>query len=258
MEALRNKYLRLLASVNIEFKRYLYDQINWNDRLIIIKGQRGIGKTTLMLQYIKEEFKDLSKTLYITLDDIYFSSNTLTDLVEEFVQNDGRFLFIDEVHRYPDWSQELKNIYDFYPNLKVVATGSSAIALQQGEADLSRRASVYHLHTLSLREYIALTHGIEVRPIKLDELIQHHESIAVEFNHLIKPIAIFNKFLRYGAYPFGNDSDPLFHEKLKTIINLIIDTDITAVEKISYETRIKIKKLLYVISTAVPFKPNIT
>lgn len=258
MEALRNKYLRLLNATQFGFKRYLYNQINWEDRLIVIKGQRGVGKTTLLLQYLKYEIDDYSKALYITLDDIYFTSNTLTDLVENFVLNGGEYLFVDEVHRYPNWSTEIKNIYDFYPDLKVIATGSSAIAIQEGEADLSRRASVYHLHTLSLREFVALSQGIELDPISLDDIIKHHEKIAVELNKKIKPILLFNEFLKLGSYPFANQNDPLFYDKLKTITNLIIDNDIAAVENVTYESRIKIKKLLYLIFTSVPFKPNIT
>ena len=258
MERLRNKYLRLLNTVNFDYKRYLYDQINWDDRLIIIKGQRGVGKTTLLLQYIKSEIQDIEKSLYIALDDIYFTSNKLSDLVEDFVQNDGRLLLVDEVHSYPGWSVEIKNIYDFYPNLKVVITGSSAIAIQEGEADLSRRATVYHLQTLSLREYIALSRGIHLEPIDFADLIQNHEQIAIAINQAVKPIQLFNEFLKFGSYPFVNTEDQLVYDKLKAITNLIIDNDITAVENITYETRIKIKKLLYLISTAVPFKPNIT
>ena len=258
MEALRNKYLRLLNAANFDFKRYLYNQINWNDRLIIITGQRGVGKTTMLLQYLKSEIEDLSKALYISLDDIYFTSNKLSDVVEDFVLNDGRFLFVDEVHRYPNWSIEIKNIYDFHPELKVVATGSSAIAIQEGEADLSRRASVYHLQTLSLREYIMFSKGIDLSPIGLTDLIQNHEQFAMGINQAVRPIQLFKEFLKFGSYPFSNSEDPLYYDKLRTITNLIIDNDITAVENITYETRIKIKKLLYLISTAVPFKPNIT
>lgn len=258
MEALRNKYLRLLNSIRYDFKRYLYDQINWEDRLIIIKGQRGVGKTTMILQYIKYEVKDVSKSLYISLDDIYFTDTTLSALVDDFVLNDGQFLFIDEVHRYPQWSKEIKNIYDFYPSLKVVATGSSSIAIQEGESDLSRRASVYQLHTMSLREYISLSKDIHIDRLDLQDLVRGHEQIAIEINQIIKPIYLFNEFLRFGAYPFANAQDLLYYDKLKSIINLIIDNDITSVENITYETRIKIKKLLLLISTAVPFKPNIT
>lgn len=258
MEALRNKFFRLLNFIQVDFKRYLYHQVNWESRLIIIKGQRGVGKTTLILQYIKNEIKDVTKVLYVSLDDIYFSSNSLSSLTDEFVMNGGEYLFIDEAHRYGGWSVEIKNIYDFYPNLKIVATGSSAIALQQGEADLSRRASVYHLQTLSFREYIALKKGIEIKPIELLDLIHNHERIAFEINGLIKPIQLFNEFLQFGSYPFADSKDLLFYEKLQTIINLIIDNDIPAVENISYETRNKIKKLLLLISTSVPFKPNIS
>ena len=258
METLRNKYLRLLNAVNFEFKRYLFNQINWNDRLIIITGQRGVGKTTLLLQYIKNEIEDFSKALYISLDDLYFTSHTLSDVVEDFVINGGRFLFIDEVHRYPYWSIEIKNIYDFYPDLKVVATGSSAIAILEGEADLSRRASQYHLHTLSLREYVLFIKGFDFKPIEFIDLLQNHEQLAIRINQEIRPIELFKDFLKFGSYPFSNSKDPLYYDKLRTIINLIIDNDITAVENITYETRIKIKKLLYLISTSVPFKPNIT
>lgn len=257
MEALRNKYLRLLNATQFGFKRYLYHQINWDDRLIVIKGQRGVGKTTLLLQYLKSEVQNHSEALYITLDDIYFTNTSLSELAEDFVLNGGKHLFVDEVHRYPNWSTEIKNIYDFYPDLKVVATGSSAIAIHEGEADLSRRASVYHLQTLSLREYIALTQGVDLNPVDFQDVIQNHEKIAADLNQKIKPILVFNAFLRNGSYPFAKQEDPLFYDKLKTIVNLIIDNDITAVENITYESRIKIKKLLYLISTSVPFKPNI-
>lgn len=258
MENLRNKFLRLISQVNFEYKRYLYGQINWNNRLIIIKGQRGVGKTTLLLQYIKNEVPDLTKALYISLDDLYFSNNSLSDLVEQFVLNGGKNLFIDEVHRYPNWSVELKNIYDFYPELRVIATGSSSIAIEKGKADLSRRASLYHLHILSFREYISLYHNITLDKMSLAEIISNHEQKAIEINKKIKPVELFNQYLKYGSYPFADSNDPLFYDKLKTIVNLVIENDIPTVEDISYETRIKIKKLLYLISSAVPFKPNIT
>lgn len=236
----------------------MYQQINWNDQLIIIKGQRGVGKTTLLLQYIVSEIENLTEALYISLDDIYFSNNSLSDTVEEFVQNGGKYLFIDEIHRYINWSVELKNIYDFYPELKVVATGSSAIAIHEGEADLSRRASVYQLNTLSLREYVLLFHNIELPVLSINEIIQNHQQISIDFNRKIKPLKLFNEFLEIGSYPFARLNDAIYYDKLRSIVNLIIDNDISSVENITYETRIKLKKLLYLIATAVPFKPNIT
>ncbi len=257
MDLLRNKFLRLLNATDFSFKRYLY-KINWDDRLIIVKGQRGVGKSTLLLQHINYEIEDLTQALYLTLDDLYFASNTLGELVESFVQHGGKYLYIDEVHRYPNWSTEIKNIYDFYPELRVVATGSSALAIHDAEVDLSRRASVYHLHTLSLREYLAISQGINIEAFSLDDVLQHHAAIALDLNKKFKPILSFNQYLKYGAYPFVNESDPLIYDKLKTVINLIIDNDIAAVEHITYESRIKLKKLLYLISTSVPFKPNIS
>ncbi len=257
METLKNKFLRLLNTINFDYKRYLFERINWDNRLIIIKGQRGVGKTTMLLQYIQSEVKNISETLYISLDDIYFSSNKLSDLVESFIINGGKYLFIDEIHRYPNWSVEIKNIYDFNPNLKIVATGSSTIAIHEGQADLSRRASIYHLQTLSLREFVLFKHNIEFKTVTLSDIIKKHEQLAFDFNKKIKPIKLFNDFLKYGSYPFANEKDALYYDKLRAIINLIIDNDIPVVENISYETGLKIKKLLFLISTAVPFKPNI-
>ncbi len=258
MEKLRNKFLRLLSQIKYDYKRYLFTQINWEDRLIIIKGQRGVGKTTLILQYIQSSDFDINKTLYISLDDIYFSNNVLSDLVETFVLNGGKNLFIDEVHRYQDWSIEIKNIYDFYPNLKIIATGSSTIAINKGEADLSRRASVYNLFGLSFREYISLFHNHNFKSLSLSEILSNHQNIVFEINKNIKPIELFSRYIKYGFYPFSDFNDVLYYEKLKAIINVIIDNDIPAIENINYETRIKIKKLLYLISAAVPFKPNIS
>lgn len=258
MDSLKTKYLRLLSTFDYSFKRYLYHQINWDDRLIVIKGQRGVGKTTMLLQRIKEQHYQSTEAIYLSLDDMYFSNHRLTDVVEEFVLNGGKALFLDEVHRYPDWSIEIKNIYDFYPDLTIVATGSSAIAIREAEADLSRRASVYHLHTLSMREYLALSKGFWIDPIPLKELLHQHEQIAMEMNGVIKPIPLFQEFLQIGSYPFSHPEDILFHDKLTSMIHLVIDHDIPAIENISYETRLKIKKLLQLLSTSVPYKPNIT
>lgn len=258
MDLLRRKYLRLLKSVKTDFKRYLYNDIDWNSNLIIIKGQRGVGKTTLILQYIKSNIRDLNKSLYISLDDIYFAHNTFSDLVEEFVINGGVYLFIDEIHRYTSWSTELKNIYDFYPELKIVATGSSALEIKKGEADLSRRASVYHLHEMSFREYLALMYGSNFPIITLDEILINHESIAIDINKEIKTVLLYKKYLQQGAYPFVKGKDIQFYDKLNSVINVIIDNDIPAIENITYETSVKLKKLLYIITSSVPFKPNIS
>lgn len=259
MDVLRTKYLRLLKSIHFDFKRYLYFDIQWDDRLIIIKGQRGVGKTTLLLQFIRDKIEDTSRSLYVSLDDLYFLTHSLSSVVEEFVQYGGTHLILDEVHRYPFWSIELKNLYDFYPNLKIVATGSSALAIHEGVADLSRRASIYHLRCLSMREYINMTRSMDLSFFSLDDLVQNHEEIASLLIDVInKPLVFFKEFLKYGSYPFSIVNDPLFYEKLKTIVHLIIDNDLPAIENITYETQRKIKKLLYLLSSSVPFKPNIS
>lgn len=258
MELLRQKYLRLLKSVDTRFKRYLYQEIDWKSSFILIKGQRGVGKTTLILQYIKENIKEPEKSLYIALDDIYFSQNSLSDLVEEFVINGGSYLFIDEIHRYPTWSKELKNIYDFYPDLKLVITGSSALEIAKGEADLSRRVSVYHLHEMSFREYLLLMYNIDFPAIQLNDILEKHEILAIKINEKIKVIPKFKEYLKQGSYPFVIQKDARFYDKIAAVINMIIDSDIPAIEHITYETSIKLKRLLFLISTMVPFKPNVS
>ncbi len=258
MENLRIKFLRLLNTVTISPKRFLYERINWEDRLIIIKGQRGTGKTTLILQYIRSAFKNLEDTLYVSLDDIYFSGNSLSALTEEFVTQGGRYLFIDEVHRYKGWSQELKNIYDFYPSLHIVVTGSSALSFFIGNADLGRRAAVYHLPELSYREYLFFTRNIHFEAVRLEEILHNHEHLATEINARVKSIKYFREYLRYGAYPFILEGRDTYADKVASVINTVIDSDIPAIENISYESRQKMKKLLLMMSTSSPFKVNIS
>ncbi|MDA3866973.1 MAG: AAA family ATPase [Salinivirgaceae bacterium] len=257
METLRKKYIRLLNATDTTFKRYLFNELDWNSRLVILKGQRGVGKSTLILQHIKESFTNYGETLYVTLDDIYFAKNSLSTFVEEFTQLGGRYLFIDEVHRYKNWSVELKNIYDFYPELKIVATGSSALEINKAKADLSRRASVYHLHELSVREYHNLMFGTTLPVLSLTDVLEKHEQVAMEINRQIKPVKVFREYMEQGAYPFVREKDALFYAKLKDVVNIIIENDLPAVENISYETTYKLKKLLMIITDSVPFTINV-
>ncbi|MCF8299030.1 MAG: AAA family ATPase [Saprospiraceae bacterium] len=256
MEKLRAKYLSLLSTIDLSIKRFIFEQIEWKDRLIIIQGQRGVGKTTLILQYIKTTQTDLSKTLYISMDDIYFSNNSLSDFVEKFVIDGGKYLLVDEIHRYKGWSQEIKNIYDFYPELKIVITGSSALDFYINSADLGRRASVYSLPELSFREYLLFIHKKAFNPILLEDIIENHEKIAVEINSKIKSVKLFKEYIQNGAYPFVINERNKYFEKLEAIINTVIDNDIPAIENISFESRIKLKKLLIMISSSTPFKVN--
>ena len=257
MEKLREKYLRLLNSIDYPFKRFLFEEIDWNSRFIIVKGQRGTGKTTLILQSIKLRFdEDLDKTLYVSLDDIYFSKNTVTEIADEFYKDGGKYLFIDEVHRYKNWAQELKNIYDFYPGLKLIVTGSSAIDFHINISDLGRRAAVYTLPELSFREYLNLFHSKKFTPFMLEDIIARHQKIAVNLNAEIRSLKLFRQYLAKGAYPFILNDESKFYEKLEAIVNTVIDSDIPSVENITYESRIKLKKLLLMLAGSSPFKIN--
>ncbi len=258
MEKLRTKYLRLLSSVKTTKKRFLFHRINWNDRFIIIKGQRGTGKTTLLLQHIKSAFKDYSETLYVSLNDLYFAAHSLSDLAEDFVTDGGRYLFLDEVHRYKGWSEELKNIYDYYPDLQIVVTGSSALAFYINTADLGRRASVYDLPELSFREYLNLVHQHNFEPVSLKDILEKHETLAVNINSKVKSLRRFKEYLRTGAYPFVLEGKEKYFDKLEAITHTVIDNDIPAIDNITFESQKKLKKLLLMMASATPFKVNIS
>ncbi|MDA9563189.1 AAA family ATPase [Flavobacteriales bacterium] len=258
MEKLFQRFTTKIRSVSNEFHRYLYDQINWNDRLIVIKGARGVGKTTLLLQYIKEHLELNEKTLYASLDDIYFQANTLVDLAAEFHMNGGQFLFLDEVHKYPNWSMEIKNIYDTYSDLKVVFTSSSVLEIYKGDADLSRRAVTYELEGFSFREYVNLETGHEFQAVDLAAIIENHKELAGAITEKVKVFPLFHKYIVSGYYPFYREGEDSYVTRLTNVVNLILETDIPSAFKTEYKTIYKLKKLLYIISTAIPYQPNVT
>ena len=251
METLYQHFEEHLQKTTTDFKRYLYPKINWNHRLFGIVGPRGVGKTTLLLQHIKENHST-TDTLYISMDDLYFSSNSLLDTVDDFHKNGGKFLFIDEIHKYPEWSCSLKNIYDSYPTLKVVFTGSSVLDILKGNADLSRRALLLHLQGLSFREYLQLFHGITLPVLSLEEIIAHK---ANELKPTIGyPIKYFKEYLQKGYYPFGGDA--FFSAHLRQIISQTMESDIPVYANMNISTGRKLLKLLAIIADSVPFKPN--
>jgi hypothetical protein len=258
MDELFVKHRKKLQLVDASFIRKTTDNIHWQDRLIGIKGARGIGKTTLVLQYVKQNFEPGHNNLYVSLDDIYFSGNRLIDFAKSFVQNGGEHLFLDEVHRYPDWAQELKNIYDDYPELKIVFTGSSILDIVKAKADLSRRAIIYKMQGLSFREYLSLAKNVLFRTYSLSELLHHHESIADEICKTIKPLAEFKDYLQFGYYPFFKEFRETYGLRLEQVLNTVLETDIPSMKSMNYGAIRKLKQLLYIISTSVPFKPNIT
>lgn len=258
MEALINKYLSHLKTIKSDFKRSLIDTINWESRGICVTGARGTGKSTLMLQYIKENLKE-KEALYLSLDDLYFKQNSLVDVADKFIQQGGKFLFLDEVHKYEDWQLAVKNIYDFNVGLKLVLSGSSILALQKSVGDLSRRLVYYELPELSLREYIALKSNIVLPQYSITDILFNHEAITNKITETLPlPLAELSGYLKYGAYPFFKEGEKDYFIKINQLINLIIDYDLPYGKDISVVTQSKLKKLLYILSTSVPFTPNIS
>lgn len=258
MDSLFQTYTRLINSVSLKYTRYLYNEIDWTNRLIGITGSRGTGKTTMILQRIKKDFPDNSKALYISLDNIWFTQNSLLELVNRFQAYGGTHLFLDEVHRYPSWSIEVKNIYDSYPDLHIVFTGSSILEIYKSNADLSRRAISYHLHGLSFREFLLFEHNIELPSLILDDILTKHQVIAGDISAKTKILPEFEKYLEYGYYPFYKEGIKSYSMRLLNIVNTILENDLPAVENIEYVTIQKIKKMLMIISSLVPFSPNMT
>jgi len=251
VEKLFERFYKLVKETEEVFFRYIYYQINWNNKMVGLIGPRGVGKTTLILQYIKNTLS-LSETLYVTAEDFYFVENRLTDLADAFVKSGGKYLFIDEIHKYKEWSKELKLIHDYHKELKVVFTGSSVLDIKKGTSDLSRRAVVYNMQGLSFREYLSLFHRIETKTYGLDEIIEHK----VEIPELPHPLPFFAEYLKTGYYPFSKEED--FDLRLQQIINETLETDIPLYADMNVATGRKLKQLLAIISQSVPFKPNMS
>ncbi|OWK71896.1 ATP-binding protein [Pedobacter sp. AJM] len=258
MEKLRLKSNLIVQQQTMNIVRPLSKKIDWSDRLISILGARGTGKTTLILQHIKANYGLSDEALYVSMDDIYFSNNKLSDFAEEFRQNGGKILFIDEVHKYPDWAKEIKNIYDFYKDLKIVFTGSSIIDISRQKIDLSRRAVQYELTGLSYREFLSFSNIINLDAISLEDLLQNHIQIAHDLISKFKPLQYFNEYLKHGYYPFFVENINTYHLRLEKVVRLIIEEDLQFIAGFNPHHSRKIYQLLYILSTNVPFKPNIS
>lgn len=250
MESLYEKSRVKVAEVVTDYVRQIHDEIAWDDRLVAIVGARGVGKTTLVLQHMKL-YENPATTLYVTADDLWFTSHTLVELADAFYKNGGRVLYIDEVHRYPNWSVELKNIYDTYTHLKVVYTGSSILDIRRGGADLSRRQLEYTMYGLSFREYLLLAHGIKMPIYTLEDVLAHRVEFPVgEY----RPIALFKEYIKSGYYPFFSQGDS--YTRLQQVVNQVLEVDIPKYAELTLTTIEKLKRLMYVVAQSVPFKPN--
>ena len=247
-----------INAIDTSFKRYLRYKINWNNRLIAITGARGVGKTTLLLQYIKENLNEFpDEVIYANMDDLYFAKNTLVDFADEFVKKGGKYLFLDEIHKYKNWSQEIKNIYDYFPGLKIVVTGSSALDIFRGKADLSRRAILYRLQGLSFREFIELKYNHHFPVLELNDLLNNASQLIPPILEKIKPLKLFGEYLQIGYYPFFKEGEAEFQIRLKQTVNHLLDSDLPSVEKIDFNAVHYLRKLIAILAEIVPYKPNI-
>lgn len=249
MERLYTTFHQLVRRTDLAFVRYKYADIRWGNRMLGLIGPRGVGKTTLLLQHAKQALP-AEGTLYASADNLYFADHTLVDLADALSKQGGRYLLLDEIHKYANWSRELKQIYDSYPDLHVYFTGSSVLDIYRGMADLSRRAPIYEMQGLSFREYLRLFHGITAPVLTLDDILHHR----AEIPGTLHPLPLFNDYLRRGYYPFGRDED--FDIKLEQVITQTLESDIPLYAGMNVATGRKLKQLLMVVAAGAPFKPS--
>ncbi len=261
MNQLREKSNLLISQVDTRFKRYLYRQLPFGKRLLIVTGARGVGKTTMLLQYLKENFYLSDSVIYVTLDDIYFLNNSFYEFAKKFRQNGGKLIVIDEAHKYSNWAVEVKNLYDTYQDLKFIITGSSILSLYKSQADLSRRALFFTLQGLSFREFLELKYNFVLPVLSLNDIISRHVQIAAEFRDKLKfPIKYFKEYLKSGYYPFfiEESEEVFYYQRLKQVIEITLNNDLAILTEINVKTIQKLLKLLVIIAQSSPFKPNIS
>ncbi len=258
MEILYQKQESRLRNLNTSFTRYISKTIDRRDRMIGIRGARGCGKTIFLLQELQSSLNEGIKSLYVSLDYMYFIENNLVDLANRFVREGGQRLFLDEVHRYPDWGRALKNIYDDHPGLQVWFTGSSILHLRDASADLSRRAIMYTMQGLSFREYIHLRNGTDIQSFTLNEVLNNHIDICKDILVRVSPYRYFSDYLSTGYFPFFLENPNTYHARLTEVLQLVLEIDLPALRNISLANIPKLRKFLYFLSCTAPYKPNIS
>ena len=258
MDELYQEFQERLLNVSTTFRRSFMDKIDWNERLNMIVGARGVGKSTLMLQRIKEAHENMEEVLYVSMDYLFASHYTLLDIAKYHYEKGGRYLYIDEIHKYENWSQELKNINDKYQKLKVVASGSSILEIMKGKADLSRRAVDYEMPGLSFREYINIETECNFSTVTIEDIVTNHREIATEILKDIQPGKYFTEYLKKGYYPFYLEGKNQYSKKLNNVLNITLEVDLTQQLNVEVSKINQLKKLVYILTTQAPFTPNIS
>lgn len=259
METLFKKHRLFISQTKMDIVREMISQVNWSKPLVAIKGSRGVGKTTLMRQYIKQTYGvNAGEALYCVLDSIYFTTHSLLELAERFYQMGGKHLFLDEVHKYPTWSKELKEINDLYPLLLITFSGSSLIQILNADADLSRRVLSYTMEGLSFREFLQFYKGIQLPKLSLSEVLTQADQICEEVNALCRPQQMFEEYLRVGYYPFYDGDETEYYSRIENVISFIIEQEMTIFCNVDPAYTRKLKAMLLFLAANVPYEVNIS
>jgi uncharacterized protein len=258
MEVFKNIHNSLLEGQNYPLSRELLNQIDWSQRLICIKGFRGVGKTSFLLDYIKKQFPDDESTLIINLNNFYFTKRKIFSFADEFSKLGGKVLFLDQIQKYPDWSAELRMCYDQIPDLKIIFTSSPVLRVVDGNPEMEGIAKIYHLEGLSFREFLNYKTGENFPIYNLEEIIDNHVAISKKIITKVKPLAYFSQYLQFGYFPFFMNDPGFFNIQLLKNINLALEIDVPYLNQIELKYLSKLRKLLYIIATQTPFTPNVS
>ena len=258
MESLFKKHKMLISQVSTDIVREMMHSVNWEKQLVAIRGSRGVGKTTLIRQYIKQKFGiSAGEALYCVMDSMYFANHTLLELAEQFHLMGGTHLFLDEVHRYPTWSREIKEIIDLYPNMKIAFTGSSLIQILNADADLSRRVLSYTMEGLSFREYLQFYKGIHIPVYSLEDILTNYDDICAETNKLFHPQPLFEEYLRVGYFPFYDGDEEEYYSRIENVIDFIVGQELPQFCGVDPANTRKVKALIQFLADSVPYELNI-
>jgi uncharacterized protein len=258
LEFFQQLHKSLLESPKETIKRELMDRIDWDQRLISIKGFRGVGKTTFLLDYIKKNHRNSNDVLYINLNNFYFTKRKISSFADEFAKRGGKILILDQIQKYPEWSEDLRKCMDEIPELQIIFTSSPVLRVTEGNPDLEGIAKIYHLEGLSFREYLNHQAGTTFKTYSLDEILKDHIKIAKQVVNEVRPLAYFDDYLDHGYFPYYMEAPNFYTNKLLKNVNLALEIDVPYINQIEFKYLSKLRKLLHIIASETPFTPNVS